>query len=98
MNQRRNPGSAIDSVGCHRAPVESNARQPQPNWPSNHHLLNPKEAAIYVRRSESSLAKLRCSGGGCRYIKNGRRIYYDIADLDAWLASLRRRSTSDAGQ
>jgi hypothetical protein len=32
------------------------------------------------------------------FIKLGRRVVYDPADLDAWLAAGRRRSTSDSGQ
>ena len=55
-------------------------------------------AAAYVGLSESTLNKLRLSGGGPRYLKiTPRRVTYDTADLDEWLASKRRMSTSDAG-
>jgi hypothetical protein len=60
-------------------------------------LLNTQEAAAYVRRSSSSLAKARVEGSGIRYYKVGRRVYYDKADLDVWLSSRIRRSTSDMG-
>jgi hypothetical protein len=45
----------------------------------------------------STLEKLRLSGGGPIFIKRGRTVLYRQADLDAWLESLRRRSTSDDG-
>ena len=54
-------------------------------------------AAEYVGLSVSTLNKLRVFGGGPVFLKLGRRVAYDVADLDAWLASRRRRSTSDDG-
>ena len=53
------------------------------------------DAAVYSGVSVSYLNKLRCTGGGPVYIARGRRIIYDTRDLDAWLNSGRRRSTSD---
>jgi len=61
-------------------------------------LLSPKDAASYIHKSTSSLAKLRVYGGGPGYFKVGRRVFYDIADLDVWLQARRRNSTSDQGQ
>jgi predicted DNA-binding transcriptional regulator AlpA len=58
----------------------------------------PVEAASrHVGLSVSTLNKLRVFGGGPVFLKLGRRVAYDVADLDAWLATKRRRSTSDAG-
>ncbi len=54
-------------------------------------------AAGYLGLSVSTLNKLRVFGGGPIFLKLGRRVAYDVTDLDAWLASKRRRSTSDAG-
>ena len=66
------------------------------NAPSN---LVPVEAASqHVGLSVSTLNKRRVFGGGPVFLKLGRRVVYDLADLDAWLATKRRRSTSDAGQ
>jgi hypothetical protein len=45
----------------------------------------PAEAARYVKRGESSLAKMRCWGGGPKYIKIGRSVRYRKQDLDAWM-------------
>jgi predicted DNA-binding transcriptional regulator AlpA len=60
-------------------------------------MLNAPEAAIYCGSSASTFAKLRLYGGGPAYVKIGRRVVYDPADLDLWLASHRRISTSDPG-
>lgn len=60
-------------------------------------MLRTREAATYTGLAKSTLEKLRVSGGGCPYIRVGRVVVYDPADLDEWLASHRRRSTSDNG-
>ena len=60
--------------------------------------LNVDEAAAYVGLSASTLNKLRVFGGGPVFLKLGRRVAYDVSDLDAWLSERRRRSTSDSGQ
>lgn len=60
--------------------------------------LNVDEAADLIGLSASTLNKLRVFGGGPQFLKLGRRVVYDPADLDAWLAERRRRSTSDGGQ
>lgn len=60
-------------------------------------MLRTPEAAAYCGSSASTFEKLRLSGLGPRYVKLGRRVVYDPADLDAWLAANRRRSTSDVG-
>jgi predicted DNA-binding transcriptional regulator AlpA len=58
--------------------------------------LSVSGAAEYVGVSVSYLNKLRSTGGGPVYAKIGsRRIVYRLADLDAWLAASRRRSTSE---
>jgi predicted DNA-binding transcriptional regulator AlpA len=58
------------------------------------------EAARYCGSTASTFEKLRVYGGGPTYLKIGRRVVYDPSDLDAWLASCRRSSTSaaDSGQ
>ena len=52
------------------------------------------EAADFLGLSKSTLDKLRVRGGGPTYLQVGRRILYDHADLEAWLSSKRRSSTS----
>jgi excisionase family DNA binding protein len=58
-------------------------------------MLRTREAATYTGLAKSTLEKLRVRGGGCPYIRVGRVVVYDPTDLDAWLASHRRTSTSD---
>jgi hypothetical protein len=41
------------------------------------------------------LNKLRTYGGGPRYAKLGAVVVYDPADLDAWAAERKVRSTSE---
>jgi hypothetical protein len=64
---------------------------------SNKDNLSTIEAARYLGLSISFLNKLRSGGGGPRYAKVGRRVIYPRVDLDLWLASRERQSTSDAG-
>lgn len=62
---------------------------------STRKMLRTPDAAAYCGSSASTFEKLRLQGGGPRYVKIGRRVVYDPADLDEWLAENRRRSTSD---
>lgn len=61
---------------------------------TNRSKLRTPAAAEYTGLAESTLEKLRVSGGGCRYIRVGRVVVYDPDDLDAWLEAHKRRSTS----
>lgn len=53
-------------------------------------------AAAYMGLSSSTLNKLRVFGGGPAYLKIGRRVVYQATELDEWLVSKRRASTSAA--
>jgi len=66
--------------------------------PHNNRRLDSAEAAQYLGISASTLSKRRVFGGGPKYLKLGRRVVYDIRDLDTWLAAHRRVSTSDRGR
>jgi predicted DNA-binding transcriptional regulator AlpA len=59
-------------------------------------MLNEEEAAKYLRLSPRTLQKRRGDGFGPPFIKLGGRVVYRIADLDAWVTSCRRTSTSEA--
>lgn len=61
----------------------------------NHRRLRTREAAEYVGLKKSTLDKLRIEGGGPTFLKLGRAVVYDIADLDEWCTSSRRGSTSE---
>jgi predicted DNA-binding transcriptional regulator AlpA len=55
--------------------------------------LRVTEAATFLSVSKSWLDKKRIIGDGPAYIKAGRRVVYDLDDLDAWVASNRRHRT-----
>jgi hypothetical protein len=57
-------------------------------------LLNQREAAAALRLSERTLERSRITGLGPSFVKAGRRVLYRQADLDAWVGSRIRQSTS----
>jgi hypothetical protein len=57
--------------------------------------IDTQGAAEYTGFRKSRLEKLRGTGGGPIFIKRGGEVRYDPDDLDAWLDSLKRRSTSE---
>lgn len=59
--------------------------------------LDTKEAAAYLGLSPKTLVKMRVTGGGPRYAKVGRRVIYDVADLDSWIEKRKRRFTGESG-
>ncbi len=71
---------------------------------SNHHVspgptaghFDVDAAARYIGVSKSFLNKARLSGSGPAFLKLGRLVVYRQADIDAWLDSRRRHSTSEA--
>jgi predicted DNA-binding transcriptional regulator AlpA len=65
--------------------------------PSEYKRLRTPEAARYVGLSVSTLSKMRLHGDGPIFLKLNRAVAYDSRDLDEWLASRRRASTSDVG-
>lgn len=62
-------------------------------------FLRTADAARRIGLSPRTLEALRVRGGGPPYCSPpGRRIVvYSVDDLDTWLTSGRRSSTSDAG-
>jgi predicted DNA-binding transcriptional regulator AlpA len=64
---------------------------------TNSRKMRTGAASAYLGLAVSTLAKMRMRGDGPEYIKAGPKVVlYDSADCDAWLASKRRRSTSEA--
>jgi predicted DNA-binding transcriptional regulator AlpA len=61
-------------------------------------LLNQREAAELCRLSPRTLERFRCTGFGPRFHKIGRRVLYRHADIETWVASRVRTSTSDLGR
>lgn len=62
----------------------------------SHAKLRTPQAAEFAGLATSTLEKLRVSGQGPAYIKVGKAVIYDVADIEEWLATKRRRSTSVA--
>ena len=50
-------------------------------------IFTPKEAAAYIKHSESTLATWRYAGIGPIYHKPARKIVYYKKDLDDWIKS-----------
>jgi hypothetical protein len=57
--------------------------------------FNVSEAANLLRVSKSWLDKKRLDGRGPAYHKFGRRVVYDLQDLEVWAAQNKRRHTSE---
>jgi hypothetical protein len=61
-------------------------------------MLRTPAAASYVGLAPRTLEKYRLRGGGPAYYRlSGHAVVYDVDDLDLWLTSRRRASTSDHG-
>jgi predicted DNA-binding transcriptional regulator AlpA len=60
--------------------------------------LTVREAADYLRFAKSTLDNWRSKGRGPRFSKLGKKILYDVRDLDKWFDDNRRNSTSDQPQ
>jgi hypothetical protein len=58
-------------------------------------LFTTRQAAERCNLSPRTLEKLRLTGRGPVYVRLGGAVRYPQADLDAWIAGNRRRSTSD---
>jgi len=56
--------------------------------------LPVQEAANFLGLSKSWLDKRRLFGGGPHYLKLGRRVVYDLRDLENWAIGKKRRNTS----
>ena len=72
-----------------QAPAGTRIENPHDEW------MRPPQAAAYLKSSTSTLAKKRLKGNGPTYTKFGRMVLYAKRDLDAYLSSRRRLSTSD---
>ena len=59
-------------------------------------LLSQMETAELCRLSPRTMERLRTSGGGPPYTKLGRRVFYRPEDVEGWITSRVRNSTSEA--
>lgn len=61
-------------------------------------LMPERPAAAYLCISHRTLQGRRVRGDGPPYVKLGARVLYRKTDLDDWIESKIRRSTSDTGK
>jgi hypothetical protein len=59
-------------------------------------LIDTDDLAKYLRNEVNTCEGWRLKGIGPRYIKVGRLVRYRIEDVDLWLESQTRNSTSEA--
>ena len=76
----------------------SNGSGAKHSTPADLALLTPKEAAGFLKLSESFLAKARMRGDGPRYRKLSRSVRYLRADLLLWLKACAKTSTAEQFQ
>lgn len=58
--------------------------------------LNTVDAANYTGLAPATLEKLRCTGGGPRFVSYSRRaVRYRVSELDAWMGARTISSTSE---
>jgi len=67
----------------------------QPEMTPIRRRLTPMEASVYTGLSKNYLDKLRVKGGGPTFHKFGRRVFYSIDDIEAYLNARRYHSTSE---
>ena len=58
-------------------------------------LLDTSAAAAFLGLRKATLETWRWRGQGPKFLKVGGRVRYRLADVDEWLASRQRNSTSD---
>ena len=65
---------------------------------SNVTLLTEQQAAQFLSVGDKCLQAWRVRGGGPVFLKVGRLVRYTQSDLETWLLTRRRESTSDTGK
>lgn len=56
-------------------------------------FLNTRQAAYYIRLSVRHLERMRKGGGGPRFRRHGRFVFYHVDDLEVW-----SRGTGSGGE
>lgn len=67
---------------------------------NTHRKLNTKEAAALYNLAPNTLERWRCQNRGPKYARIGRRVLYDVKDLEAFFAvnSVDTSDSRDADQ
>lgn len=58
-------------------------------------LITPQQLADLVGVAVSTLKKWRSIGGGPPWVRIGRRIFYDLVEVEKWIDQNRFRSTAE---
>jgi hypothetical protein len=58
-------------------------------------IATPAEVAAYRRVTVARQNQERYQGVGPRFIKQGKRVFYDWADVHDWIESSKRTRTDD---
>lgn len=66
-----------------------------PKFQSREPLLDTTASSERLGVARQTMASWRLKGRGPQFIRLGRKVLYDPADLDAYVAANRHRSTSD---
>jgi predicted DNA-binding transcriptional regulator AlpA len=79
-----------------KAPSRASVRLSEPVFrdTSPQRLLSVAQTASHIGMSQSWLRKSRVYGTGPRATVLGRRVLYDLRDVDAWLSTRKQASTS----
>ena len=59
-------------------------------------VVDTKGASAHTGLAESTLEKMRVTGGGPKFCKLGRAVRYRISDLEEYVAERVRENTSQA--
>jgi hypothetical protein len=60
-------------------------------------LLNEREAAALLKLSVRTLQRLRCVGGGAKFVRLRGSVRYRTEDLQSWIEARVVSSTSEEG-
>ncbi len=61
-------------------------------------MMDSAQASQYIGLARQTLARMRCTSSDIPFVKAGKKVLYDKADLDAYLDARRCGSTSDAAR
>lgn len=87
----------------YRAPKQTSVHSKQPSSPPTKEtpkaLLKTRKAANHLDLSPRTLESWRLKGGGPPFIAlSPKAVRYHPDDLESWIATRRRKSTSDTGK
>ena len=58
-------------------------------------LLSVEQTTERLGIPKATMAKMRWAGSGPKFVKIGRKVYYRVSDIEAWIEAQTRSSTSE---